>query len=95
MQEWGDRVGAGQRVETWGQMGGGSGEHQTWDLPSTSGNLGEQILNRIARNGKRVAKHRYSIKHKFTGLPNFHEQKIICSELSNMPYKHDIVLSLK
>ena len=30
-----------------------------------------------------------------TSLPNFHEQKIICLELSNMPYKHDIVLSLK
>ena len=37
------------RVETWGQMGGGSGEHQTWDLPSTSGNQGEQIPNRIAK----------------------------------------------
>ena len=26
---------------------------------------------------------------------NFHEQKIICLEWSNMPFKHDIVLSLK
>ena len=32
---------------------------------------------------------------KLTRLPNFHEQKIICLEWSNMPYKHDIVLSLK
>ena len=32
-----------------GQMRGGSGEHQTWDLPSTSGNQGEQIPNRIAK----------------------------------------------
>ena len=29
-----------------------------------------------------------------TGFPNFHEQKVICLEWSNMPFKHDIVLSL-
>ena len=51
MQEWGDRVGAGQRVETWGQMGGGSGEHQTWDLRSTPGNQGGTDFKTV-RNAK-------------------------------------------